>query len=194
MPGRAWIALCAGAVALAGCGRPEGGAAPRIDDRTDPALAAALDDQILVDPTLSQYSNRTTVRTSERPGESFYPAVRDREEKLGCPGTPLQSGTDWARRLPAEMPLMAGARMLSGAGSAANKCLVVVANFEVAAAPAQVIDWYWPRATRSGLSATQLARGPDQALFGRQGARSYFLIASPRGQGSEVGLVFRTGD
>jgi hypothetical protein len=146
-----------------------------------------------VDPTLSQYSNRTAVRPPERPGESVYPATPARAEPLGCGGG-LEHGSGWAGRLPHGMPLMKGARLLNEAGSARGKCLVVIANFLVPGRPAEVIDWYWPRVTGSGFSGTQLARGGDQALFGRQERSSYVLIASARGEASEVGLVFRTAE
>jgi hypothetical protein len=185
---RAWVAL----LLLAGCGRPDGGAAPRPDDRTDPALLAALDDPILVDPTLGQYSNRTAVRSSEAPVPSLYPVGGRVPDAAGCGGA-LQRGAEWAQRLPAALPVLGGATQLEAAGQAAEGCSVAVASFAVAQRPAAVIQWYFARAVADGFSATQLARGRDQVLFGAKGATSYVLVVSASEGGAEVGLAVRTG-
>ena len=44
-----------------------------IANETDPALTSALEDQILVDPALTQQSNKNTVRPAESPTQAEYP-------------------------------------------------------------------------------------------------------------------------
>ena len=44
-----------------------------VGNDADPALTSALEDQILVDPTLSQQSNRNAVRPPESPVQAPYP-------------------------------------------------------------------------------------------------------------------------
>jgi hypothetical protein len=193
MPERAWIALCAGIAMLAACGRPDGGAAPRLDDRADPALISAINDPILIDPSLAQYSNRMSVRPAETPGAAIYPAGRAGPEPTGCQGA-LEQDAGWARRLPAAFFVMKGAQLRGGAGLAEKGCLVLVADFAVRQRPEQVVDFYWRQARAHGYSATQLARGRDQILFGGQGKSSYVLVVTETDAGAEAGLVFRSGD
>lgn len=192
MPKRAWLVLGAGMFVLAGCGRPEGGAALRPDDRTDPALTSALDDPILVDPTLSQSSNLTAVRTTETPGDAFHPPGQTPVRPGPCDGA-LAHDPAWARELPAPFGPPAGARLRDAAGKAAAGCVVRVADFLVAQRPAALLDWYWQRAVQAGYSATQLGRGGEQVLFGARDGTSYVVVARQARSGSELGLVVRSG-
>lgn len=192
MSGRAWLVIAATALSLAGCGPPSGGAAPRIDDRTDPALISALDGQILVDPTLSQYSGRTAVRDAEASAHSFYPTSIGGPDAAGCQG-PLQRDPGWAARLPSAFPAVAGARLDDAAGRAEKSCMVAVVQFSAPQKPRAIIDQYWRQALRHGYSGTHLQRGQDQVLFGGQGKSSYVVVVGPAKDGAEVGLVFRSG-
>jgi hypothetical protein len=191
MPGRAWLAVGAGPILLAGCGSPDGGAAQRPDDRIDPALTAALDGQIMVDPTLKQYANAHAVRPPELPGDAFYPLAVLSAPSSACDGT-LAHDPDWARRLPAAFALPDGARLRDAAGHAGPGCSIHVAEFTAVQSPAAVLDRYFGRAVRDGYSARQIGRAADQLLYGAKGGTSYVIVARPVADGSEVGLVVRT--
>lgn len=163
---------------------------PRVDGRIDPALLAALDDPIMIDPTLSQSSNRLAVRPAEAPSGAAYPVAGRAVDMAGCAGA-LRRDRAWAARLPLAFP--DGARLIEAAGLGDGDCAVTVVRFRVAQAPAAVVDHYFKRTIRAGLSATQLARGGEQVLVGGAGARSYLVLARPAPGGAEVGLVVRGG-
>jgi hypothetical protein len=71
--------LIAAALAVSACG--QSGDTNEIDaidnqlmaNDADPALTSALEDQILVDPTLTQQANRHSVRPAEAPVQAQYP-------------------------------------------------------------------------------------------------------------------------
>jgi len=163
----------------------------RPDEGTDPALTRALDDPILIDPTLSQYSNRTAVRTTETPGDSFYPLGRAPVRPGPCDGA-LAHDPTWAGQLPAAFGLPPGAQLRDAAGKTAARCAVRVVDFVVRQRPDAVIDWYWKRAVRDGYSATQLGRKGEQVLFGAKRGGGYVVVVRAAGAASEVGLVVRS--
>jgi hypothetical protein len=66
------IAALAAALTLAGCDSGRDAELAKLDNQitgkdSDPALTSALEDQILVDPALTQQSNRNAVRPPETP-------------------------------------------------------------------------------------------------------------------------------
>ena len=73
------IALLALPLLLAACGGgdPEKAKLAELDDRltgtADPAVAGALEDQIMVDPELAGQSNRTALRSTPRPADGAAP-------------------------------------------------------------------------------------------------------------------------
>lgn len=52
-------------------------------NETDPALTSALEDQILVDPALTQQSNKNAVRPAESPTQAQYPLPSDAAQSGG---------------------------------------------------------------------------------------------------------------
>src|SRR5688500_17166573 len=71
--------LAVAALSIYACNRSEEAELAKIDNQiagneADPALSSALEDQIMVDPTLTQQSNRNAVRPPERPAQAQYPA------------------------------------------------------------------------------------------------------------------------
>lgn len=70
-----------------------------IANETDPALTSALEDQILVDPALTQQSNKNAVRPAESPAQAQYPVPSDAAQPRSRAaaasaraGTPRQAG------------------------------------------------------------------------------------------------------
>jgi hypothetical protein len=71
------IALAA-ALSLTACDRSTDAEVAKLDNQiiandTDPALTSALEDQIMVDPALTQQSNKNAVRASSGPAQAQYP-------------------------------------------------------------------------------------------------------------------------
>ena len=222
----AFCALAA-ALALAGCGRGDDGNLASLDNQltndNDPALTAALQDQIAVDPNLAQSSNRNAVRPPETPTSAPYPTdtVRAPDAKPAGPGgaaaakpsaqlasapsggggASCTSGANfeynnaWAQRLPAAFPFYPGAKLTEAAANNANGCATRVVSFTTADNSQRVLDWYHTRAVRSGYTSEHQLREGDHILAGasQTGTGAFYLIVTPRGNGSEVALIVNNG-
>lgn len=76
-----FLGIAAAALLLGGCA-DTGNSLADVDNeliganQSDPALTAALEDQILVDPSLTQQSNRDAARPSSEPGRAPIPPER----------------------------------------------------------------------------------------------------------------------
>lgn len=168
-----------------------------VGNDADPALTSALEDQILVDPALTQQSNKNAVRPPQNPAQAQYPlpaetpapkrAAAAQAAPAGGTTTAAptaraavaeESGTvdcaaaldynaGWARRLPAGFAVYPGARLGEVAGTDRPDCRARVVTFRTAAAPDQVLEWYRSRAAGAGYSAERQARQGDQILAGR---------------------------
>lgn len=125
MPSRSPFALrkaafaAASLLALATCGLGADNDLSVIDNQiagneSDPALTTALEDQIMVDPTLAQQANGQSVRPPETPVQAQYPvesrAAHAAPESAG-PGRPVQ-----VRR--AGAPAQTASTGYTGAGNA----------------------------------------------------------------------------
>lgn len=220
-------AALAASLSLAACGDGSDEAElanldQQIANETDPALTSALEDQIMVDPTLSQQSNRNAVRPPESPVTAQYPVTaRDREvartgrglmsapaptrasepvpdlrgqDGAAC-GAKYEYSPVWANRLPETFAVYPGARLTEAAGNNAGDCRVRVATFVTDAPWQRVLDWYHTRAVRAGYSSEHQVRGADHILGGvneRTGG-AFYLIATPKGRGSDVAIIANNG-
>lgn len=206
--------LYASLLAVAGCGN----AAPDNDlaaidneliaNAVDPALTGALQDQLSVDPSLSQQANPNSARPPEAPVQAQYPADAGpgqdgaQTRTAGGPAPPPSAaicgagfayGNEWANRMPAEFPAYNGGRITEAAGNDHGGCRMRVVSFTTADAPQRVIDNYRGLVTRAGYSAEQQERGGDQVLGGTRGDSAYYLIVTPQGTGSDVSLIVNNG-
>ena len=220
----AFTALAA-ALALAGCGRGDDGNLASLDNQltndTDPALSAALQDQIAVDPELAGQSNRNAVRPPETPTTATYPAdtLRAPEPRAAgsaqTPGAQLasapaaggganpnctdnakfHSNTGWAQRLPAAFPLYPSGKLTEAAANNSNGCAARVVSFTTADNFQRVLDWYNTRAVRSGYTSEHQVREGDHILAGANAGDNgaFYLIVTPRGNGSEIALIVNNG-
>lgn len=153
-------------------------------DRVDPALAVALEDQILIDPTLSQQANEDAIRPPDRPVMVLMPlvqhalewapvldeTVRKRVAAIrGC-SRPLSQSFAFAARLPAELMLPAKAVVRGAAGSDAPGCVVRFVSFWSPDGIDAAASRYLAVAARAGYKAKRNgpaieATRPDGALF-----------------------------
>jgi hypothetical protein len=205
-------AATAGALLLAACG---GSAAENevaaIDNEIakadiDPAISTAIEDEILVDPTLVQQSNPNGVRHPERPLQAPYPtragaganeangATPAAEVNSPC-GVPFQFGAEWAERMPAEFPAYPGGRVSEAAGSDRGECHARVVTFATDHGWQQVLDFYRAAVTRAGYDAEHERKEGDHLLGGTNGSTgaAYLVIVTPEGSGSKVSLIVGNG-
>jgi hypothetical protein len=198
-------------LALAACGR-----APEPQDNltaldaalvdanaSDPALTAALHDQIMVDPALAQSSNADAVRPPPRPDPKSVPLDSPRGGRARgaaqppaaaaeqVPGTAgcaaaIRYSAMWSTRLPAAFPLYPDAAVAEAAGTDADGCALRVVSFAVAASPARTLAWYAGRAARFGYSVER-TRG---RVAGQRAEAVYVVYAQARADGgSDVDLI-----
>ena len=206
--------VLAGLLALAGCG---GSSANNdlaaidnelIANAVDPALTGALQDQLSVDPSLSQQANPNSARSPEAPVQAQYPADANPGEdgahtrtaggaapppSAAACGQGFDYGNEWASRMPPEFPAYDGGRLTEAAGNDHGGCHMRVVSFTTPDAPQRVIDNYRALVTRAGYNAEQQQRGGDQVLGGTKGDSAYYLIVTPQASGSDVALIVNNG-
>ena len=219
MPRRAFFrtAALAGLMVLAACTGGGDNNLAAIDNEliangADPALTSALEDQILVDPNLTQQANPNTVRPPETPMQAQYPAdarpgqggtrVQRAAAAAGRPAAPPSAsacgaafayGPEWAGRMPAAFPAYPGGRVTEAAGNDHGDCRMRVVTFTTRDPHNRVLEYYRSLAARSGYSAEHQVRGADQVLGGTRGESAFYLIVTPVRAGSEVALIVNNG-
>lgn len=215
------------ALLLSGCGRngasvPAAGGGPA-SDQTDPALTDALEDQIMVDPTLSQQRTGAT-RPGSAPGQAPIPAIRPAPggpaivglRRAPAPGPGrirpattlgelaggtvpdctrnVRYGMAWAQRLPAALPLFPDAQVREAAGNDVPGCDIRVVSFASGAPVDRLVDFYYTYATRAGYDAEHQLAGTTHILGGDRDADAFYATFRARqGGGTEVDLVTNAG-
>ena len=180
----------------------------------DPAVSSAIEDEILVDPNLVQQSNPNGVRHPDRPLQAPYPPqaaqgpagaqLQQANGALpsdpsapvaGACGAAFQYGPEWADRLPAEFPAYPGGRVTEAAGNNAGNCRMRVVTFTTPHPFQQVLNWYAGVATRAGFSAEHQVKDGDHVLGGVNSRTdgAFYLIVTPKAEGSEVALIVNNG-
>lgn len=100
----------------------------------------------------------------------------------------------WAAKLPSTFPVYPKAAVQEAAGTDEGACALRVVNFLTPAPVAEVVDFYYTRASAAGYSAQHVREGGEDTLGGTKGAASYIVYARelPNG-GSSVDLVTNGG-
>lgn len=193
-----------------------------VGNDTDPAIASALQDQIAVDRNLSQQSNKNAVRPTPTPGQAQYPAdppsgqpgaqaarggsqaqqhvqlvsAARGEGGAACGSkVPFDYNPGWANRLSAAFPVYPGGRVTEAAGNNQGDCRVRAVTFTTGENFQRILDWYHTRAVRSGYSSEHQLRGADHILAGTndKDGGAFYLIVTPKRNGSEVALIANNG-
>ncbi|NJR79654.1 hypothetical protein [Sphingomonas corticis] len=185
----------------------------------DPALTAALRDQIMVDPQLVQQANDDAVRPSTTPASGAIPAediadaatpqpalgpLRDAPPPArNCPqcaaarralarcAANVSYSAAWANRLPSGVPLYPDARVGEAAGADGGGCALRIVSFSTRAPVQRVLDFYFTRTSAAGFAAGHGVEGAEHALGGRRADGGAFLtMARARGDGgTDVDLM-----
>lgn len=174
-------------------------------DATDPAITAALEDPIMTDRDLTVADHSRRVRYVPGPADASRPAritanaaVYNALDALETPGPACERGfrnaPAWAARLPAPFALPPGASLIEASGNTTRGCAAVVAVYRVPVRADRVVAALRARALTAGYASVVQVRGADRVLRGRRArdGASYYLVASPRADGTEVAL--RTAD
>ena len=107
----------------------------------------------------------------------------------------LTYATDWAKRLPADLPLHPQAKLTEAAGSQVPGCQFRVVSFTVEAPLGQLVDWYYTRATRAGYASGHQLDGNEHVLAGSRGRDGgvYVLFLAPDGPRTNIDMVLNKG-
>jgi hypothetical protein len=191
------VATVGAVLSLGACGRSDEAELADLDNEivgneTDPAVTSALQDQILVDPTLSQQSNRNAVRSAGGPAQAQYPTagMGNTGGSEGC-AADLDYAMGWANRLPPAFAVYPGSRVTEAAANNRGDCRLRVVTFTSGEPPQRMLDWYHNRAVRAGYSSEHQLRNGDHVLAGTNevDGGAFFLIVTPTNRGSDVALI-----
>jgi hypothetical protein len=205
---------------LAACGSNDDAELASIDNKiggkndTDPALTAALEDQIMVDPTLSAQSNEDAVRPAPKPNQSPVPAGEglssasaqtlgslasaqsdiSKDAFNGC-GLNVDYSMGFAAQLPADFPLMPKAQVVEAAGSNDNGCKLRAVTHNSASPIKDVAAHYSAVATRAGYKVGTKLDGKGQTVSGKRAADggAFYVVLTPIGNGTSADLVINNG-
>ncbi|MBW4331522.1 hypothetical protein KY084_11650 [Stakelama sp. CBK3Z-3] len=239
-------ALIAVPMILAGCsGGDDDSALDNLDsdlvdtaNSTDPAVTGALQDQIMVDPTLADQRNGNAVRPPGKPYSGALPdsgvagrASGDAGKLMQAPApTPakdcpackasgnsvtlgalaqqqgngrvagcaadIRYSTRWAARMPTDMPLYPGAKVIEAAGTDKDACRLRIVNFQTSTPLDTMVNWYYTRARRAGFTAEHQIDGTEHILGGTRARDdgAYVLWLRPRdGGGTDIDIVTNNG-
>jgi hypothetical protein len=215
-------ALSAATLLLGGCGSGTDKAElDKIDAKlggktgADPALSAALEDQIMVDPNLSGQANEDSIRPTNEPFAAPIPAdpsgtgdaaeqtlgtlaeqqARVAKDKFNGCSLDVKYSVDFANRLPLELPLPQQARVAEAAGSDTEACRLRAVTYATTSAPTALISYYLTTARKAGYNVVQTREGSEALVSGtrdRDGA-AFYAILQPAGSGTSVDLVANKG-
>lgn len=101
-----------------------------------------------------------------------------------------QYSAAWAARLPESFPVYPQGAVQEAAGTDAAGCALRVVNFQTGVPLADVMDFYFTRATTAGYSAERAMHEGDDVLGGTSGKSSFVVYARRLPSGAtEVDLV-----
>ena len=182
----------------------------------DPALSAALEDQIMVDPKLASQSNEDSIRPPAEPFQAPVPLDPNAPDATGAGQTlgslaeqqarlskdkfngcvlDVKYSMEFANRLPGDLPLYPRARVVEAAGSDAANCRLRAVTYSTTAAPKAMIDYYLTIARRAGFTASHSGEGGEELVNGTRNRddAAFYAIIQPAGAGSSVDLVANNG-
>jgi hypothetical protein len=198
----------AAVLALSACGWFRGDDKANAANDSDPEIAAALNDQILVDGNLDNQSNRNGGRTPAGPANATYPAG-DPAAAGGGGGTKATAALGkncadaarfdynmrWAKQLAPNFPVYPGGVVTEAAANNSSGCSTRVVTFTTGDGWQPILDYYHTRAVRAGYSSEHQVRDGDHVLAGANNKDNgaFYLIVTPKPKGSEVALIANNG-
>lgn len=200
------LTALAAVLALSGCGWFGGDKKAEAANDSDPEIAAALNDQILVDGNLDNQSNRNGGRAPAGPANATYPSAEPAAPGASATATAalgkncadaarFDYNMGWAKRLAPNFPVYPGGRVTEAAANNSSGCSTRVVTFTTDQGWQPILDWYHTRAVRAGYSSEHQLRDGDHVLAGAdpKGNGAFYLIVTPKPKGSEVALIANNG-
>lgn len=123
-------------------------------------------------------------------------AARQSVPQIRACATSLGYAAGWAGRLPADLPLYGGARVIEAAGSDAPGCSLRAVSYATTQPVAHMIDWYATQGTRAGFALAHQADGDDHVLSGTRGRDRAAYVAFVRpgvSGGSQIDVLVSGG-
>ena len=93
----------------------------------------------------------------------------------------------WAARLPDQFPVYPRGAVHEAAGTDEGRCRLRVVNFTTPVPVAEVMDFYYTRATTGGFAVQRVMQDGDDVLGGTKGAASFMVFARP-GEGGQTAV------
>ncbi len=186
----------------------------------DPALTAALEDQIMVDPSLSAQSNDHSIKPAAEPLQTPIPQSQGPAPKQPKPSAPVQTlgglaaqqagisrdsfngcglnvqySMDYAAKLPADMPLFPQAQVVEAAGSDDNGCRLRALTMNATGSVKAVAQYYAGAATKAGYRVSAKAEPDGTVISGKRAADggAFYVIVNAIDGGSTADLVINNG-
>ncbi len=123
-------------------------------------------------------------------------ASRQQDRRTSACAGAMRYSARWADKLPADVPLYPGARVVEAAGADTGPCATRAVSFSSAAPLKTVIDWYYTRVTTVGFTAEHRSDGAEHTLGGtrgRDGGAYVLFLTARRDGGTDVDLVTNNG-
>jgi hypothetical protein len=200
------LTALAAALALSACGLFRNDEKVDAANDSDPEIASALNDQILVDGNLDNQSNRNGGRAPAGPAKAGYPkadpaATGGSAEATAALGRNCADAARfdynmaWAKRLAPSFPVYPGGRVTEAAANNSSGCSTRVVTFTTADGWEPVLNWYHTQAVRAGYTSEHQLRDGDHVLAGanQKNNGAFYLIVTPKPKGSEVALIANNG-
>jgi hypothetical protein len=107
----------------------------------------------------------------------------------------LESGAQWADRLPEPFAVYPGAKLLEAAGADRDGCTLRVATFTSPVPLQSVMDYYYTQARRAGFDAEHRITGGQHVLGGtrKDDGGAYLLLFSQANGQTNIDLIADRG-
>ena len=124
-------------------------------------------------------------------------ASRQKDRRTSACAGAMRYSASWADRLPPDVPLYPGARVVEAAGANTDACQLRAVTFSTNVPLQTVLDWYYTRVTGNGYSAEHQSDGSEHTLGGtrdRDGGAYVLFLSGRRDGGTDVDLVANNGN
>lgn len=183
----------------------------------DPALTQALEDQIMVDPALTQQSNEHSVRPPDEPFQSPIPPDAQPAQADASPGQTLGAraaeqanaakslfdgcvldvsySMQFSTKLPPELSLHPKAQVSEAAGSDSATCRLRAVSFAAPMAPQALASWYATQAQRAGYvpQVTPDGKGLMVSATRASDRAAFYIVLQPAAGGTAGDIVTNRG-
>ena len=208
----ALLILLAGTLPLAACGKPKATATNSLDAMDSTLVNGAVTAErnglagaIKVDPAKlkARRERPATMSLAElaRRQAAHVPASPAGEAPLADTGVDpaitegLTYSNDWAKKLPADLPMMTGATLQEAAGRDGTPLTMRVVSFSAPGDRGAVLAWYARKARAAGYSAARGEKDGDLVLQGEKpdGAAYVIFVGATAAGRTSIDYVWTQG-